>query len=368
MIQTPFPRRIVLSAVGLTPQVVTETLYVLATRSTPFIPTEIHLITTGEGRRRSRLTLLEGDHPALQALAEDIGQPSLAAALRLENIHVIPDADGKPLPDITSDQDSGAAADFITRLVRRITADDDCAVHASIAGGRKSMGFLLGYALSLYGRPQDSLSHVLVNDPFQGLPDFYYPPRKTRVLYTKEQHPVSTDDAVVVLAEIPFIRLRQGLPESLLLGDSGYTATVAEAQAALSPPSLRFHQGTRHLTCHGREVRLPPLRLAFYACFIRRRKFGGDGAKVHWTELTAEEVLQSYRDLFGGDEEVFGRVREGLREGMTKAWFEQKKAALNKALRTALGPMSSPYLLQPSGKRPTTRFGLDLPAACISVE
>lgn len=37
------------------------------------------------------------------------------------------------------------------------------------------MGFALGYAMSLFGRPQDCLSHVLVSDPYERVPDFYYP-------------------------------------------------------------------------------------------------------------------------------------------------------------------------------------------------
>ena len=32
-------------------------------------------------------------------------------------------------------------------------------MHVSIAGGRKTRGFLAGYTLSLLGRPQDRLSH-----------------------------------------------------------------------------------------------------------------------------------------------------------------------------------------------------------------
>lgn len=42
------------------------------------------------------------------------------------------------------------------------------------------MGFFVGYALSLFGRAQDRLSHVLVSDPFESLTDFYYPHGKHR--------------------------------------------------------------------------------------------------------------------------------------------------------------------------------------------
>ncbi|CAK0779660.1 CRISPR-associated protein Csx14 [Azospirillaceae bacterium] len=363
-----FQRRIVLSAVGLTPQVVTETLYALTMRSNPFMPTEVHLVTTGEGRHRAQLTLLGGDRPALSSLAEDVGRPTLAGVLKPENIHVISDAAGRPLDDIVSDVDNAAAADFITRLVRRLTADEKSAVHASIAGGRKTFGFLLGYALSLYGRPQDALSHVLVNEPFQSHPEFYYPPSKPRVLYSREQRPISTSDAVITLAEIPFVRLRQGLPESLLSGDSGYTATIVEAQAALAPPSLTLNYRNRRLVCHRREVRLPPLLLAFYVCFIRRRINNGANAAIHWTELSADEVLAEYGTLFGTGNEAFERVCNGLPNGMTKEWFEQKKADLNKRLRNALGAAASIYLLNPVGRRPRTRFILDLPVSSLHME
>ncbi|MBF4102237.1 hypothetical protein INT80_01850 [Gallibacterium anatis] len=45
-------------------------------------------------------------------------------------------------------------------------------MHVSIAGGRKTMGFFAGYALSLYGRAQDSLSHVLVSAEYEAIQNF----------------------------------------------------------------------------------------------------------------------------------------------------------------------------------------------------
>src|SRR2546427_12173331 len=57
-----FPRRLLLAVTGLSPQVVTETLYALTQKVSPaFVPTEIHLLTTAEGAERARLTLLSDD-------------------------------------------------------------------------------------------------------------------------------------------------------------------------------------------------------------------------------------------------------------------------------------------------------------------
>ena len=43
------------------------------------------------------------------------------------------------------------------------------------------MGYYLGYALSLFGRSQDRLSHVLVSDGYEGHPEFYYPSKNSKV-------------------------------------------------------------------------------------------------------------------------------------------------------------------------------------------
>ncbi|MGH7117928.1 MAG: CRISPR-associated ring nuclease Csm6, partial [Acetobacteraceae bacterium] len=159
-----YARRIALFVTGLNPQVVTETLWSLAHASSPFVPTEISLLTTTEGRSRALLLLLPSAQAgsegpaALAALGRDIGVPKLGALLPLGAIHVIRDAAGTPLDDIADEAANIAAADAITGLIRDFTADPAAALHVSIAGGRKTMGFLAGYALSLFGRPQDRLS------------------------------------------------------------------------------------------------------------------------------------------------------------------------------------------------------------------
>ena len=54
-----YPKRNLIAVSGMSPQIVTETLYALATRSeNPFIPTEIHIITTTEGANNAELNLL----------------------------------------------------------------------------------------------------------------------------------------------------------------------------------------------------------------------------------------------------------------------------------------------------------------------
>lgn len=80
------------------------------------------------------------------------------------------------------------------------------------------MGFYLRYALSRYGRPQDELSHVLVNAAFESHASFYYPPTSPRPLQVNEKTTVTTADARIMLARIPFLRLRDGMDDALVAG------------------------------------------------------------------------------------------------------------------------------------------------------
>lgn len=92
--------------------------------------------------------------------------------MRNEDIKV-PKSNGRELDDSRSLDDNQAIADFIIDEVRALTSDENTQLHASIAGGRKTMTFFLGYAMSLFGRTQDRLSHVLVSEPYENLPDFF---------------------------------------------------------------------------------------------------------------------------------------------------------------------------------------------------
>jgi CRISPR-associated protein (TIGR02584 family) len=360
-------RRILLVVTGLTPQVVTETVYALAVvADRPWIPTEVHLLTTADGAERARLTLLSEEPGWFHRLCRDYRLPAIA--FDDTAIHTVGDGDG--LSDIQTPEDNRIAADAITEQIRRLTADPGAALHVSLAGGRKTMGFYAGYALSLFGRPQDRLSHCLVSPPFESHPDFYYPTPAARVIYTLDagKRPIDTREARVTLAEIPVVRLRHGLPDALLAGKATFTETVAAAQRALGPPELMIDLAGRCIVAGGQEVALAPADLAFLAWHARRRLAGAgpitcpnDGAPESGH---ADAFLAEYRAILGpmGDTD---RTTRALRHGMDKGYFLQRRSRLNQRLEDALGPATTPYLLQTFGRRPDTRYGLTLDPTAI---
>ena len=357
-----YPRRLLVAVTGSSPPIVTETLYALAVEQRPrFIPTEVRLITTEVGAKRA-MGSPEDDEPSLlhpesggfHRLRADYGLPPIA--FDREHIHVVKNADGQPLDDIRSSEDNERAADTITDVVRDLTRDDDCALHVSIAGGRKTMGFYLGYALSLYGREQDRLSHVLVSEPYESIPQFFYPTPGSVLIHTREpdSQPYDARDAEVTLAEIPFVRLRDELPEDLKdlrEGKVRFSEAVTAAQRAIGPSELVIDLPARRLRAGGKNLALSPLHLAFLAWLARRHKEGREGVECPVPEIPepahAKAFLTEYRRIIGemGDDE---RTTKRLCDdnGMTREFFSQTKSKLHRALKEKLGQRrAAPYLV-----------------------
>ena len=357
-----YPRRILLCASGLSPQIVTETLYALTVIGEPrFVPTEIHLLTTAEGAEWARLTLLSDDPGWFQRLRLDYGLPAIR--FTLDTIHILRTAEGRLLSDIRSAADNEAIADAITSVVRELTADPGCAVHASIAGGRKTMGFYLGYALSLFGRSQDRLSHVLISSPFESNPGFFYPTPQERVIYgPDQQQPLDASAANVMLADIPFVRLRDGLQEALLEPGASFSAVVAQAQRNLAAPRLTLDSARCQVCCGETGLTLRPVDFASYAWLARRALAGQPG--VCRNRISAADTaafLAEYQALRGTLDQERERVEQALRNGMDPAYFDGRLTGIRKALVRALGPAGAqPYLIHRDQKRPLSRYALTL--------
>ncbi|AVI62984.1 CRISPR-associated ring nuclease Csm6 [Halomonas sp. GFAJ-1] len=199
-----------LAVTGMTPQVITETLYGLHRQRSPW-PSRIHIITTEVGKGVLEQSLLADRK--LASLCEELERPDFSR--EQVRIDVVPDAEGNPVDDARTLADHEALADFIMQTVRELTADERIDLHASIAGGRKTMTFYLGYAMSLFGRPGDRMSHVLVSEGYESHPEFFFPTATTQWITDRHGNQWDAAKADVSLADIPFIRQRDQLPNLL---------------------------------------------------------------------------------------------------------------------------------------------------------
>ena len=361
------PKRTLMVLSGLNPQVVTETVYALAVKREPaFVPDEIHVVSTEAGAALARRALTQpGNH--LARLCAEYGLADIV--LPDHHIHVISDTHGQPLADIRTPADNEVAADFITELVRQFTADEASVLHVSMAGGRKTQGFYMGYALSLFGRPRDELSHVLVAGPFEGLQAFYFPPRSPHVVKLSNGSEVDLSTAEVSLASIPFVRLRHGLSEGLLAGSATFKETVDAARQLLEPPRLVLDLLSKRVRAGRVVVQLNERELALLSVFAKRvlehkpavaapGKYVNDEEWGQW--LDAEQQLCKPRD------ERLRRDEQDPKITMTGENWSVIKTRLHKSLKTSMGPGAQPYLIQKTLGRRAACFGLNLPASAIS--
>lgn len=362
----PDPRRVLLAVTGLTPQVITETLFALAREGADRLPHEVHVLTTAEGAERARSALLSERPGWFGRLCRDHGLPPVV--FTPEQIHVLQQAAGQPLADIRSAADNQRAADQVAELVRNFTSDANNQLHVSLAGGRKTLGFFAGYALSLWGRDGDRLTHVLVNEPFESSRDFFYPTPYEHIIETRDGKRADCRQAEVTLADIPFVRLRHGLPRSLLLGQASFAQAVRAAQGQIGPPRLVLDLPAQRIEAAGQHIELPPAELAYMAWFARRALQGAPGlerpSKAEPSRTHADAFLAEYRRVRGvmGDD---GRAAARYRDGMSQGDFDERKSKLKRALVQALGPAAQPYLVIGEGRAPM-RYRLALPADAVS--
>ena len=278
--QQTTPKHVLISVVGLSPQVITETLYYYWCLASPPVPiAEVFALTTLHGKQALEDTLL-GDSGKLKSLCNDYNLPPIH--FDLANIHLLKGADGQPLKDISSVIDNEALADQLFAFMRDLATSTDICLHASIAGGRKTMGLYIGLAMQFYGRPGDTLSHVLVNPELENR-EFFYPPPNGADVVLSDGRTIPADEIRLELAEIPLLLLGEQISFLEKHANAGYTELIEIAQReynalqAISPVVVNTF--SRCLEIGEVTINLTPLELALYLFFAQRHLEGGENER-----------------------------------------------------------------------------------------
>lgn len=269
-------RNILLCVAGMTPQIITETLWALTQQRGESVD-EIRVITTLGGRDKLLKVLLDKPDGKFYKLCREYGLDHERIKFDETTIALLGTPDGRTLEDIRTVEENEHAGNQICKLVRELTRDAETRIHASAAGGRKTMSIYLTAALQLFGRAQDALSHVLISEDFEGHPDFFYPSREPRQLTTRDGRTISTADAEIYLADIQFIRLRGVGAEWRMLEETRtYRDMVRQAQTDLdileSEDEVVIDLRASRLNVRGRKIHLTPRELFFYLMFAEARQ------------------------------------------------------------------------------------------------
>lgn len=199
-------KNILLCVAGMTPQIITETLYALTMDGERV--DEIQVITTPEGRNRILETLLNKVNGKFYEFCKDFEIDAQNIKFDETTILLFNKADGTNLEDIRTSEENEIVRSQIFEIVRRICKDEGTNLHASVTGGRKTMSIYLTAAIQLYGRLNDRLSYVLVNSDLETSPDFFYPPPIPKIIKLRDGREISTSNAEIYLSTIPFTSLR----------------------------------------------------------------------------------------------------------------------------------------------------------------
>ena len=256
-----------IAVIGNTPQVMTETFWALRIQRDVLID-EVFVMTTTMGKETCQKRLLDEGRFAKMLSDCDIDPDTV----EFDAKHILVfEAKGKNLDDIRTSEENRLARDQIFRRVEKWTRNPNVALHCSLAGGRKSMGFLLGAAIHFFGRPQDQLYHVLVSMPEIERSDasYYYPPKQPEPIVvfnrrTGQVEPlvvggreVMSDAVSIELAEVPFCRLRDVVQ---FVAPGQYTEdTLSLTQQALNNYAKQMQEQYMAQIASGAEDRFPEI-------------------------------------------------------------------------------------------------------------
>jgi len=372
-------RELLVAVSGLTPQVITETFYYLTqVRDPPVTIAEIHVLRAQRGGQRILTHLLTPSVGRFYAFCAEYNLDPTTITFDADHIHVFTDVAGIPLDDIRTADDRTAVADQILTLIRRLTDDPTTRLHCSLAGGRKTQSALLGFALQLYGRPQDTLLHVLVDEAFENHVDFFYSSRQPRLIQTRDGRQLDARTARVAVAEIPYVRLRDKLFGSQPTSPTGFDQVIAHAQETLdllpNPAVLLIVPKNRRIYIGSVEIPLQPIEIVLYTQLALARVEQGEGGygflSLDDIEGLQDELLQRYERLYGRDSGRVDALRRKWATGFPRDSVRSHFANINRKIKAAVPErlQASLYTVDSQGPYGATCYGLRLRPMKIDIQ
>ncbi len=320
-------KNILICASGLTPQIVTETFYCLSVQKKIIID-EVYVLTTKRGS------------DVILGIDEAVYTPKISLKKELHNLcakykikmplfenndtHIITaKEESLELSDIRTDKHNILFPNKTCEFISKLSNDPNSVLYCSISGGRKTMGVHLAFALSLFGRENDKLLHVLTSEEheFKG----FYPVNKK-------------EDAALELAEIPFVRLRS---VALIKDQIKYKAKLKYADIVkLTQDQLHRISDTRKLILKVNQkeisygentVKFEPLEFAIYYKFAEQKLEGNNKISIHsiisqsFGSSIAEFIKENY-DYYYFSEEI---KNPWWQKGFNAENFRSKRAKIN---------------------------------------
>jgi len=361
-------KELLVCPIGLTPQVITETFYYLtAIAKPPHKISEIWVLTTVPGKKLVREKLL-GSAGQFTSLCRALGIPHRSVKF---NVILLRDSRGRPLHDIRTTSDDTAVAEQITDFIKQLTDNPQTVLHCSVAGGRKTMSVHLAFAMQLFGRDCDTMSHVLVDEESEKDADFYYP---------------ENGRGTVELINIPFVRFRKRLEKWYDEEDLNYSDLIAEAQWQIEPrfERVRVDVKERRIVVGEVEVGLQPFQIALYAHYARNKVERCAHAKRSscegcdrpcfvelpvWDEVFKADIKWAYGRMFPRRRCLPFVERLNRGQARLARLALEAHSRIKRAIHAKVKPYSlaEQYCVCAIGQRGGTRYGLPVDRRLIEI-
>lgn len=255
-------KNILIAVSGLTPQIITEAFYCLSIKKKIKID-EIYVITTSRGRDIIHSSDKKIKYPPLKSEIRNCCKTYALPVPRFENNdkHIIVAREQSlELHDIRNDKENILFPNKICEFVYSKAKVSDNTLFCCISGGRKTMSVYLAFALSLFGRYNDKLIHVVTSEEneFKN----FYPMNKK-------------EDKALEIAEIPYVRISKYLSDTALKGKLkkfNYNEIVKVTQNEISPED-EYKMILKSKTCqiifaNNLPLKIPPAEFELYKFIV----------------------------------------------------------------------------------------------------
>lgn len=167
-----------------------------------------------------------------------------------------------------------------------------------------------------------------------------------------------------MLAEIPFVRLRGGIPQHLLEGKTSFSESIKFARLIEDIPKLRIDVKNGSLWVKDIEIELTPINFIFYLWILELSLRGEYVIRPDKNEKNRKyaEEIQRISIKYGWEMKLGSSADISFKLGITGKWLSDRIDGVNnKALEQALGKHgSNPYAVQKFGGYGNTKYHITL--------
>ncbi len=360
-----------LAICGLSPKIITETLYTLHQQER--VVDEVRVLTTSEGKASCIARLFSANDGHFFKYLDEYDIDASSIDFSPKNVFAVKDEHGQEIFDIDTEWENELFLKECMEHSFELTSEPNSSVYFLISGGNKTMSACLSLAAQCYGRPQDRIFHVMATPEFDNCHDFYYPPKEPKQIEVERRDGkfavMNTKDADVFLVPMPFFSLRDKLPVEMLRGpESPQTLMLSVVKEEQERLVIDLSQSK--VTWMGREVDLPPRLIALYSFFANHKVDNGCDAE----QCTCDDCFLKFHDVSDGQElltSLYKQTNSATQSGrLTKAGitdlkddnFTSYKSSINAILSKNFGlKFSRKIMLTESAKKEGYKaFGMKL--------